>query len=471
MQSIRWKFWLKAGDVVRKQLSIQREVATDGYVACDTHVHTLTYSGHGDATIDERMVTIAGEGIELAIATDHNRQVDYEAVARRLNVRQYFTPVVGNEVTTPVGHFNIFPAPADGPVPEFQSKDGHAIHDSIRERTKAKVVILNHARDIHSGYRPFGPERHNAVTGENSDSWLYRANAMEIVNSGAQQTGTLQLFHDWLGLLNRGVLVTPIGASDSHDVSRFIIGQGRTYVQSNDEDPSNIDVKEAASNLVAGQVLVSCGLLVKLSVDDRYVPGDLVPAAAESRATITVLGPSWVEARNVALYANGERIREGTISGGSRGGVKWTETWTLPRFKHDVHLAAVATGPGIMELHWPIARPYQPTSTETNRQVIGASGVVWLDVDGDGKRTSAFEYAKRIVGDGSRGIAEVAKLLADYDEAVAAQAAGLLAARGVSIDTDKVSTAAKAAGPQVERGFQAFFRAWREGEIARSKSK
>ena len=222
----------------------------------------------------------------------------------------------------------------------------------------------------------------------------------------AQQTDTLQLFHDWLGLLNRGVQVTPIGASDSHDVSRFTIGQGRTYIQCNDEDPGNIDVKEAASNVVAGRVLVSCGLLVKLTVNETYVAGDLVPAGAESRATITVLGPSWVEARDVAIYANGERIRDGKISSGRQGGVKWTETWTLPRFKHDVHLTAVATGPGVTELYWPIARPYQPMSIDVNRQVIGASGAVWLDADGDGKRTSAFEYASRIVGDGSRGISE-----------------------------------------------------------------
>ncbi len=284
-------------------------------------------------------------------------------------------------------------------MPEFQLKDGHAIHDSIRERTKAKVVILNHARDVHSGYRPFGPERHNAATGENLDSWLYRANAMEIINSGAQQSETLQLFHDWLGLLNRGVVVTPIGASDSHDVSRFIVGQGRTYIQCDDKDPGNIDVKEAASNLVAGRVLVSCGLLVKLTVDDTYVAGDLVPAGAELRATITVLGPSWVEAHDVALYANGAKIREAKISGARRGGVKWAETWKLPRFKHDVHLAAVATGPGVTELYWPVARPYQPTSSDVNRQVIGMTGAVWLDADGDGKRTSAFEYARRIVGD------------------------------------------------------------------------
>ena len=67
-----------AGETVKRSLSIRREVPTEGYVACDTHVHTLTHSGHGDATIEERMITLAGEGIELPIATDHNQHIDYE---------------------------------------------------------------------------------------------------------------------------------------------------------------------------------------------------------------------------------------------------------------------------------------------------------------------------------------------------------------------------------------------------------
>ena len=53
-----------------------------------------------DSTLDERVLTIAGEGIELPIATEHNRQIDYHAAAVKHAVRQYFTPVVGNEVTT-----------------------------------------------------------------------------------------------------------------------------------------------------------------------------------------------------------------------------------------------------------------------------------------------------------------------------------------------------------------------------------
>src|SRR5262249_28143902 len=100
---------LKPGEVVTKKLSIRREVPTPGYVACDTHVHTLTHSGHGDATVDERVLTLAGEGVELPIACEHNLQVDYHAAAVKRCVSRYFTPVIGNEVTTTVGHFNIFP--------------------------------------------------------------------------------------------------------------------------------------------------------------------------------------------------------------------------------------------------------------------------------------------------------------------------------------------------------------------------
>ena len=45
---------LKPGESVRKELVIRREVPTPGFVACDTHVHTLTHSGHGDSTDVER---------------------------------------------------------------------------------------------------------------------------------------------------------------------------------------------------------------------------------------------------------------------------------------------------------------------------------------------------------------------------------------------------------------------------------
>jgi hypothetical protein len=461
---------LKPGDHVHQELTIRREVPTAGYVSCDTHIHTLTYSGHGDATIDERVVTIAGEGIELPIATDHNRHIDYDSTAKRNGVRQYFTPVVGNEVTTALGHFNIFPVAADGPVPDFNLKDGNAILDRIAQRTTAKAIVLNHPRDLHLGFRPFGPERHNAATGENSADWLMQAGAMELVNSGAQQTDVMQTYRDWFALLNRGVKLTPVGASDSHDVSRFIIGQARTYICCRDDRRGDIDVDEAARSFVEGRVLVSCGLLVEMSVDDKYGSGDVVPASDEARINVRVLGPSWTKADKVTLYANGLAIREAEIDDIGQGGVKWHSEWKLARPKHDVHLVAVATGPGVEALYWPIAKPYQPMSPIVQRRVIGSTGAIWLDCDGDGKRTSALDYGRRLVAKYDR-TADIIKSLAGYDEAVATQTAGLLQAKGVSLDDDEIRAAAKSAGPQVERGFRAFFEAWRASEIAKSKSR
>src|SRR5439155_10838637 len=131
------------------------------------------------------------------------------------------------------------------------------------------------------------------------------ANAMEVVNSGAQQTDVLRPVRDWFGLLNRGLLLTPVGSSDSHDVSRFLIGQGRTYIRSGSADPGKIDVDEAVANFLAGRVLVSCGLLAEITVNGKYGPGDLVPASGAVKVKVRVLGPGWVQADKVELYANG----------------------------------------------------------------------------------------------------------------------------------------------------------------------
>jgi hypothetical protein len=248
-------------------------------------------------------------------------------------------------------------------------------------------------------------------------------------------------------------------------VSRYIVGQARTYIRISTPRPE--DWKEVAvKNFVAGHVMVSCGLVAEITVDDKYGPGDLVPAKGDVKVAVRVLGPDWVKTDRVELYANGYKIKEARIiPEGGKPGVKWQGEWTLPRFKHDVHLAAIATGPAVTDLYWPIARPYQPTSPKVNRRVIGASGAVWIDADGDAKRTCAFEYARWLVH--QHGPINVVPRLADYDEAVAVQVASRLNARGDKFDMDS----ARKAGPHVERGFQAFADAWRESEVARAKIK
>src|SRR6185503_20662682 len=99
--------------------------------------------------------------------------------------------------------------------------------------------------------------------------------AMEVLNSSAQQTDYLLVYRDWFALWNRGYRVTGVGSSDGHDVSRYIIGQGRTYISSRASNPAQIDISEACSNLVTGRTLVNMGVVAQMTVDDKYGTGDL----------------------------------------------------------------------------------------------------------------------------------------------------------------------------------------------------
>ena len=463
---------LKADDVFKQTLAIRREVPTQGYVSCDTHIHTLTHSGHGDATIDERMITLAGEAIELPIATDHNKHIDYEATATRLGVRQYFTPVMGNEVTTARGHFNIFPVQAGAAVVDHKQTDWHKLFEDIWRTPSVKVAILNHARDLHNGVRPFGPALHNAPVGENLDGWPMRFNAMEVVNSGATQSDPRQLFHDWMGLLNRGLPVTPVGSSDSHDVGRHFVGQGRTYIRCDDRDLGNIDVATAVNHFVQGQVMVSYGLLAEMTVNAKYHSGELALSSDQAwQVEVRVLGPHWVQADQVQLFANGQLIQAAKISPQPDAalplGVKWTGRWTMPQVQHDVHLVAIATGPGVQGLYWRTAKPYQSVSPDWESRVIGCSGAIWLDNDRDGRRTSPRTYAERLVAASPNELSPLIQSLAKYDAAVAAQVAHLVRVAGVSLQSEPLLTALKNAPPATQDGFHAYTRAWRENEIAR----
>jgi hypothetical protein len=468
------KIDLRAGANQPRRLSLKREVNTTGYVAADTHVHTFTYSRHGDATLAERMITLAGEGIDLPIATDHNLPVDYEEAARAAGVRQYFTPVIGNEVTTPkLGHFNVFPIDKTAKLIDIRAPTWEKLFDNIDALAPDSVVILNHARDNHGGFRPFDPTRHISITGEDLDGQVLRANAMEVINSGATLNDPLLLYRDWMGCLNRGLRLTPIGSSDSHDVTRFIVGQGRTYVRAADTDPAQIDIKTAVDSFKHARVLVSYGLLTDIKVNGQFGVGDLAAITGDVQVEITVSGPSWTRATHVELYANGIKIREAAIDAehATRAGLKASVTWRLPKPAHDVYLTAVATGPGVTAAYWPGAKPYQRTSPHWEPYVFACTGAVFLDADGTGSFQSAFDNAKQVMTEANEDIGTVVKTLGNYDASVAAQAASILRTRHKLETPQAVDDAGQTGSPSTGAGFAAFAQEWRESESARAAAK
>src|SRR5690606_30788755 len=129
-------------------LNLKREVPTEGWISMDTHVHTLTHSGHGDATAAERVLTLAGEHIELPVVTEHNKNVDLRPLTESMGYADYVLPIIGNEYTTSTGHFNIFPVGENDPVPDPDVSTWTEAALELRTAGKPEAVILNHGRSL-----------------------------------------------------------------------------------------------------------------------------------------------------------------------------------------------------------------------------------------------------------------------------------------------------------------------------------
>jgi hypothetical protein len=348
------------------------------------------------------------------------------------------------------------------------------VFEAIEQAAGRPVVILNHARDLHSGVRPFGPRWFNAAVAESLEAWPLAMDAMEVINSGATQSDALQLFHDWMSLLNRGLSITPVGSSDSHDVTRHFVGQGRTYIRVDDSDPAAIDVAAAIDSFRQGRVLVSYGLITELQVGDAK-SGDIATIeGATIRVAMRVLGPHWTQAEEVQLYMNGEMVWQQSITPQAAGtlprGVHWSGTLDLPKPPHDVHLVAIARGSGIDHAYWRTAKPYQPKSIQWQSQVLGCSGALWIDADGDGNKTSAREYATRLNAQWGDQLERLLMELAPYDVAVAMHAAQLhhVAEGAVAPMSEALRSALADAAPSVRGGFSRYYLAWRDSQLARA---
>jgi hypothetical protein len=473
------------GDKLDLSMSLAREVNTEGWVAADCHIHNLTYSGHGDATIDEGMVTIAGEGIEFAVATDHNHHTDYTETLKKLKLSDRFTSVVGNEVTTKTGHFNAFPILPGSSLPDSKLGDWTELMKSIRGRTGAKVIVLNHPRNVHSGFTPVDPEHFRQVTGQNLRDGDYSFDAMEIVTSAALQSDLMDPIRDWFGMLNYGYRITGVGASDTHYVSRMILGQGRSYVKADDSDPANLNVDEIVRSYREGRVAVSMGLLVDIEVNGKYGMGELVADwNTDSRIAINLRSPGWIRPRKVdgirlAVYVNGRKDPSENAFPTLNGldlqdfpgvpklsepldhgpfevsfSARWAKSYESGN--QDFWIVAVATGPGVTAPFWAIPRPYQPSSKKWTPRVVGVTNPVYVDADGDGKYTSPRGYAKQLVARHGDDVGSLIRALREYDQAIAAQAASLLHERGIDLDSKRIKEALESGREATREGFAAF---------------
>lgn len=400
---------LRAGEETVLRLELVHELDTSGWIGGDFHLHTLTHSGHGDANLEERVLSFLGEGLEFAVATDHNHQTDYRPTLRALGVEGALTAVTGNEVSTPLGHLNAFPLEPEGTPVDPEQHDAHELFRLLRAQTNpfgvVPVIQLNHPRL--EGIDFLTRTGLDPVTGLSQDpAWAEDFDALEVLNENlalgyhdpAEGVDTHGHRHsvlaDWFHLLNRGLRPAALGNSDSHHVRAIVAGYPRNYVRSSSDDPAAIRPAEVAAAVRAKQVFTTTGPFLEYTLEGAPMGGEARARDGHARLALRVRAASWVACDHAEVFVNGDLVASLPIE----------PTREVLRLEHELELCLLGTcarhgharpaAPGAFDAWVTVIvegdRSLAPILAEAARP-LAIGNPVWIDGDGDGRWTSPSE--------------------------------------------------------------------------------
>jgi hypothetical protein len=341
-----------AGGTVEVDAILNRVLDTDGWISIDTHLHS-EMSSDSSFPLDLRLKGVAGEGVEVAISTDHDFITDYAPVIDEVGLAGWLTSRVGEEISSIVwGHINAWPFAAD-----YDQPAGGAVHwyhvspGEVMARAHAgnpdRIVQINHPRSG-SAAGLFDALNLDPVTltanidpedlGLPSDTDLndFSFDAIEVGND-LDDDGFEATLIDWLGLVASGHPSAATGSSDSHSAGAYS-GNSRTYVYvgAGNDDPATVDLAMVDANLKARRALVAQGSFVVAGLEipggaEVSLPGDLVDLSgqAEARIYIKVQAPPWQPLKQIRIYAGTDVVRTIPLDSGETAAVRYEGTVNL----------------------------------------------------------------------------------------------------------------------------------------------
>ena len=161
-----------------QSFALTRAVDTAGWVATDFHQHSVLSADSAVATRD-RVLANAAEGVEVAVASEHNVVADLEGLVEELKLASFMVELTGVELSSdsskvPFGHANVFPIIA---LPDKPRNGAPVIRDRLASEAFADaramtspagkpLLQINHPRSGRkwlfrlSGFRPEDGRRH-----------------------------------------------------------------------------------------------------------------------------------------------------------------------------------------------------------------------------------------------------------------------------------------------------------------------
>jgi hypothetical protein len=370
-----------AGAVLRAPLA--RAFPTPEWLACDFHLHADP-SGDSEVPLRDRVIALLAEGVEFAVATDHNHVTDYGPSISDLGAGSRINAARGVEITTSGwGHFNAYPLSATAPAPKVADLTPAEIFRTVRSTVTDSVIQINHPRmgpDI--GY--FTQGQLDVARGTaGREGFTFDFDAIEVHNGFEHNDpGTVERnLADWFALLESGRRYTAVGNSDSHALVMQWAGYPRTYVRTNSDRPDAVAAEVVARSVRLGRAIVTSGPFIELKVNDGE-PGDHVSIeAGRARVELSVYAADWVDVRRVRLIANAKTLRELDVPAERKQGLVLRFEGEL-KFDQDSWLLVIALG----------ERPSDRVLPGWQLPPIAFTNPVWIDVDGDGLVTGPASH-------------------------------------------------------------------------------
>ncbi len=372
---------VQAGATLDLALRLRAVVVEPEWLSADLHLHAVP-SPDSSVSLAARIASLACEGVELAVATDHNRITDYGPTARGLGTDRLPAFMVGDEITSGgkrlFGHFNAFPlapvpqgvAPEEAALPYFDILPSEIF--AAARRAGATIVQVNHPRmPPKIGY--FDLTGLDARTGSAGPELALDFDAVEAHNGIWIESPerVREGVRDLVGLARRGKKAAATGNSDSHKLVYEEAGYPRTHVHL---EGTGTPEARLIAGLRARHTTVSSGPFLKVRVDGA-LPGSVVrPKGREVSVDIEVIAPAWVPVEHVEIWQDDRVISRLAVPGPARDGVRFRRTVKLEA-RRDMTLTV-----------WVDAdTPLPPVLPYPDARAIAFTSPFYVDADGDGE--------------------------------------------------------------------------------------
>ena len=352
---------IAAGTFVARQVQLTRAFDSDGWVAGDFHLHAAPSTDSG-LPIDQRVISAAAEGLDVAVATDHNFVTDYTPFIAANGLESWLVGITGIELTTfEMGHFIGFPLRVDpgstrggefvwaGQPPK---KLFDQLHNDLALEPGKSIVDIAHPRQQVLGYfaqffidsltaQPYTPTGIIGVFAPYGDefrpeNFSYDFDALEVITANhfedihtfrapdplpmgpfpdPQPTaGAVVVGKDgrpsfpgvvetWFTMLDHGLRPTALGASDAHHLLGDEPGYARTmvYVGAGKDVPGGFTRGDVVDGIKAHRAVATNAPLIEMTIGGQMI-GDTVIAKGDVVVDIHVHAPSWAQVDHVVVY-------------------------------------------------------------------------------------------------------------------------------------------------------------------------